>query len=84
MMRSPTPTFLPNEDPVAAVCAALGRDLADPDLPFADFYRLAWTVLEPATAFLPNWHIDLIAEHLEAVTAGQIQNLRGQRGIRFY
>jgi hypothetical protein len=25
--------------------------------------------------FVPGWHIDAIAEHLEAVTRGQIRNL---------
>jgi hypothetical protein len=32
-------------------------------------------VVEPSTVYLENWHIDLIAEHLEAVTAGQIKRL---------
>jgi hypothetical protein len=32
-------------------------------------------VIEPSTVYLENWHIDLIAEHLEAVTAGQIKRL---------
>ena len=36
------------------------------------FIKEAWHVVEPATVYLENWHIDLIAEHLEAVTAGQI------------
>lgn len=35
----------------------------------------AWRVVEPATLFVPNWHIDAICEHLEAVTSGQIRNL---------
>lgn len=35
----------------------------------------AWPILEPDTPFLPNWHIDLIAEYLEAVTAGEITRL---------
>lgn len=39
------------------------------------FIEQAWPVLEPTKAFQPNWHIDAIAEHLEAVTAGEIQNL---------
>jgi hypothetical protein len=37
--------------------------------------RHAWHVVEPSTPYLENWHIDLIAEHLEAVTAGQIKRL---------
>jgi hypothetical protein len=39
------------------------------------YIRDAWNVVEPATAFLNNWHLDLIAEYLEAVTAGQITRL---------
>jgi hypothetical protein len=35
--------------------------------------REAWHVIEPSTVYLENWHIDLIAEYLEAVTAGQIK-----------
>ena len=34
------------------------------------YIRQAWHVIEPSTVYLENWHIDLIAEHLEAVTAG--------------
>jgi hypothetical protein len=34
------------------------------------YIRHAWHVVEPSTVYLENWHIDLIAEYLEAVTAG--------------
>lgn len=40
-----------------------------------NFVREAWGVLEPATPYLHNWHIDIICEHLEAVTDGQINRL---------
>lgn len=40
-----------------------------------EFLWYAWHVVEPGTPLLWNWHIDAICEHLEAVTAGQIQNL---------
>ena len=43
---------------------------------FPEFFRKAWDVLEPQKALVYNWHIDCIAEHLEAVDLGQIQNLR--------
>ena len=51
------------------------------------YIRQACHVIEPSTVYLENWHIDLIAEHLEAVTAGRIkrpftsmlQNRRAQR-----
>lgn len=39
------------------------------------YVELAWRILEPKTPFLPNWHIDLICEYLEAVTAGEITRL---------
>ncbi|MCL4836426.1 MAG: phage terminase large subunit [Thermoanaerobaculia bacterium] len=35
----------------------------------------AWPILEPSTPFKPNWHIDAICDHLEAVTAGEIRRL---------
>ena len=39
------------------------------------FVDQAWTILEPTTLFLPSWHIDVICEYLEAVTAGEILRL---------
>jgi predicted phage terminase large subunit-like protein len=39
------------------------------------FTEQAWPVIEPQTPFVPNWHIDAICEHLEAVTRGQLHYL---------
>jgi len=39
------------------------------------YIEQAWPILEPDTPFIPNWHIDLIVEHLEAVTAGDTTRL---------
>lgn len=39
------------------------------------FVAEAWHVLEPTTTFRPNWHIEAITEHLEAVTSGEINRL---------
>jgi predicted phage terminase large subunit-like protein len=39
------------------------------------FIRRAWSVLEPGQPYVHGWHIDAMAEHLEAVTAGQITRL---------
>jgi predicted phage terminase large subunit-like protein len=39
------------------------------------FVEQAWPVLEPATTFVPGWHIDAICEHLEAVSRGEIRRL---------
>lgn len=40
-----------------------------------EFIRLAWPVVEPSTPYVHGWHIDAIAEHLEAVSRGEIRNL---------
>ena len=42
---------------------------------FRAFVRQAWAILEPSTPFLATWHIDLICEFLESVTAGDIRRL---------
>ena len=39
-----------------------------------DFTKAAWSLVEPG-AFLPNWHIDAICEHLEAAADRQINRL---------
>jgi predicted phage terminase large subunit-like protein len=39
------------------------------------YVEQAWPILEPGIPFVPNWHIDLICEHLEAITAGEIRSL---------
>ncbi len=41
----------------------------------ADFARMCWPVLEPATDLKWGWALDAICEHLEAVTQGQTKNL---------
>src|SRR5437763_1600799 len=42
---------------------------------FSTFVRQAWPIVEPAKSYIPNWHMDAIACHLEAVTRGQIRKL---------
>jgi phage uncharacterized protein (putative large terminase), C-terminal domain len=42
---------------------------------FKAFIRLAWDVIEPGVDLLWNWHIDAIADHLEAVYRGEINKL---------
>lgn len=53
------------EDPERARC----------ELSFIDFVRAAWHVLEPAHPFTDGWAVEAIAEHLQAVTEGQIRRL---------
>ena len=40
--------------------------------PLREFIREAFQVIEPGTAYKHNWHIDAIAEHLEAVVDDEI------------
>jgi predicted phage terminase large subunit-like protein len=40
-----------------------------------EFVRQAWPIVEPATPFVPGWHIDAIIDHLESVSNGHIRNL---------
>lgn len=35
-----------------------------------EFARRFWHVVEPATAFVPGWHLEAICVHLEAITLG--------------
>ena len=58
---------------LAALQAEQLKRVAERSLPA--FVRQAWPILEPTTPFLPNWHIDLVCEYLEAVTAGEIRRL---------
>lgn len=40
------------------------------------FIKQAWHVLKPMEQYNHNWHIDAVAEKLEAVTAGEIKRLQ--------
>ncbi len=42
---------------------------------FALFAKEAWHVIEPGRPYVGGWHLDAIAEHLEAVTHGHIHKL---------
>ena len=42
---------------------------------FRHFVECSWPIVEPAKDFIANWHIDAIADHLQAVSDGHIQRL---------
>lgn len=52
---------------------AIERELCKRSL--ADFARMAWPVLEPATPLKWGWALNAICAHLEAVTRGEITRL---------
>jgi predicted phage terminase large subunit-like protein len=42
---------------------------------FREFIPAAWHVVEPAIPFVPNWHVDAIGDHLDAIVRGEITRL---------
>lgn len=42
---------------------------------FTFFRNFAWPVLEPGTQYVDNWHIHALCEHLQAITAGEMNRL---------
>jgi predicted phage terminase large subunit-like protein len=44
-------------------------------LSLGSFIREAWSILEPGQPYVHGWHVDAIAEHLQAVTDGSIRQL---------
>ena len=51
----------------------LDRELGSRSL--REYIEMAWPQVEPAREFIPNYHIDAICEHLEAVTRREIRRL---------
>lgn len=76
MMPAALPVPETQIDVAPKIFKRLGISLLQPAPKFPDFFRQAWTVLEPHKSLIDSWHIDFIAEHLQAVDMGQIQNLR--------
>lgn len=46
-----------------------------PKISLYDFFDRAWEFLEPNRELSPNWHIELICEYLEEVSAGNVKKL---------
>jgi len=40
-----------------------------------EFAKQSWDIIEPGAQFVDGWHLRAIADHLEAITLGEIQNL---------
>lgn len=69
-----TPDSLKKMTPAAF--NALGRDVfrIRAERSLVQFTRQAWNVIDPAE-FVDGWHLHAIAEHLEAVSRGEIRRL---------
>ena len=42
---------------------------------FKLFAQKAWSIIEPGKKYVQGWHLDAIAEHLQAVIKGDIKRL---------
>jgi predicted phage terminase large subunit-like protein len=60
---------------VAALPSTLEIEAEECRRSLRSFARNAFNVVEPGTPFVPNWHIDVICEHLEACSRREIRRL---------
>lgn len=51
----------------------MDKELAQREL--KEYVKQAWHVVEPANEYISGWHIDVICDHLEAVSRGDIKRL---------
>jgi hypothetical protein len=40
-----------------------------------EFVKQAWPIVEPGVPFIASWHIEVICEHLEAISSGELRKL---------
>ena len=66
------PTLTPNLLSLLANPEWLEQEAAERSL--YEFVQQMWRYVDPAT-FRPNWHLEVICEHLEAVSRGDIKRL---------
>lgn len=77
-MKRELPSLIKQERAIA-----IANNLPDMDMVQAEkarrnlhyYTRCIWPILEPGRAFVDNWHIGAICEHLEAVKKRQIKRL---------
>lgn len=65
------PSLLDGESPVSLL--EIERELCRRS--FREFIRRSWKIVEPGRSFVTGWHIDAIAEHLQACIRRQIRRL---------
>jgi hypothetical protein len=56
--------------PIDVEAQLFDLDRADAEASLSEFVRQAWHVIEPGQPYVHGWHLDFLAEHLEAITDG--------------
>lgn len=69
------PDALPPIDEIITKRFYTEPDVMHAELSLYEFTRQAWHVLHPATPFVEGWAVGCVAEHLQAVTEGDIDKL---------
>ena len=54
---------------------AIELSIINAELSLYEFLKQAWPIIEGKTPFIDNWHLKVIAEHLEACYRREIKNL---------
>ncbi len=73
--RAPIDTEARQAEQLELLKRLLELDYAKAEKSFSHFFKAAWSILEPTTPRLDNWHQEAIAEYLEATLAGDITRL---------
>lgn len=72
---SPIFDLIPHNDLVAAYRAeVMRRECEEFEGSLSKYFAACWPYVDSST-FAPNWHLEAIAEHLEAVSNGEIRRL---------
>lgn len=49
--------------------------ISAPQVSLRRFVEMGWHIIEPELAFIPNWHVDAICDHLEWLARGELTRL---------
>ena len=75
--HAPPPAMIekaPHQQALADLLRMTAEGLEENRVALSDFMRQTWPLVE-SNAFIPSWHIDCIAEHVQAALDGEIRRL---------
>ena len=65
-----SPSILENLESLNIDQTIFDIEKADAEESLAEFIRQSWHIIEPGAPYVHGWHIDMICDHLEAITDG--------------